>query len=178
MPRYLRYPDGTVYFFTLAAFERRTIFCQTDFLAALKTAIREVRQLYSFEIIAWVQLPDHLHCILRFPQSGTDFGKIWSMIKCRTTQSCPQYHLTAHVLSVSKNRRHERGIWQRRFYEHMIRNDNDLQNHMDYIHYNPVKHGWAQRAADWPHSTFHRYVRAGVYPEDWGGCVVLGHIDD
>jgi putative transposase len=73
--------------------------------------------------------------------------------------------------SVSKTARRERGIWQRRYWEHAIRDDADLERHVDYIHFNPVKHGHVSQVCDWPHSSFHRYVTRGVLPRDWGGCV-------
>lgn len=167
MPNYIRNFDGKVYAFTLLAFERRKIFCEADFLQALKHSISEVRQTYPFAIIAWVQLPDHLHCILQF-DTDNDFSRIWGLIKRKTTQKCPQYHLPLEKLSLSKVERNEKGIWHRRFYEHLIRNEQDLTNHLNYIHYNPVKHGWVNNVIDWQYSSFHRYVQQGFYPADWG----------
>lgn len=176
MPNYLRYHMGTMYFFTLVAHERRDIFCQEDFLSAFKNAIKEVRQTHPFQVIAWVQLPDHLHCILQF-EEDTDFGKIWGMIKRLTTKACPQYHLPIEQLSYSKVSRNEKGLWQRRFYEHMIRNEQDLIQHLHYIHYNPVKHGLVANVKDWQFSTFHRYVLDGFYDIDWGRDTTI-NIDD
>ncbi len=77
-------------------------------------------------------------------------------------------------MNVSKLKHRETTIWQRRFWEHLIRDDEDYRMHMDYIHYNPVKHGLVNRVKDWPHSTFHRYVRKGIYSEDWGGGMIPG----
>ncbi len=167
MPNYIRNFDGKVYAFTLLAFERRKIFCQTDFLFALKQSIIEVRQTYPFTIVAWVQMPDHLHCILQFEQKDNDFSRIWGLIKRKTTQRCPQYHLSMYDLSISKVKRNEKGIWHRRFYEHLIRDEQDLTNHLNYIHFNPVKHGLVKNVADWQYSSFHRYVKMGFYPSDW-----------
>ncbi|SSY70394.1 Transposase and inactivated derivatives [Alysiella crassa] len=167
-----------MYFFTLVAFERRNIFCKPDFLSAFKTSIQEVRKQYPFKIIAWVQLPDHLHCILNFEQENHDFSKIWSIIKRKTTKLCPQYHLRDDDLSLSKVLRNEKGIFQRRFYEHLIRNEQDLYNHLNYMHFNPVKHNLVEKTKDWQYSTFHRYVKNGFYDENWGENMDLPHIED
>ncbi|MBE0444093.1 REP-associated tyrosine transposase [Psychrobacter sp. FME5] len=169
MPRYIRsYTKGATYFFTLVSYNRRRILCEDDFLQAFKKSIKQVQQQYSFEIIAWVQLPDHLHCIWRLPENDADYSMRWSQIKRLTTQACPQYHLPINELSPSKVKRHERGIWQRRFYEHEIKNEADFIRHIDYLHYNPVKHGLVKKVVDWPYSSFHRYVRQGDYLADWG----------
>lgn len=160
-------------FFTVVAFERRNIFCEPDFLSAFKQSIKEVQAQYPFDILAWVQLPDHLHCIWRLPEHDNYYGKRWSIIKRLTTKACPHYHLNFDELTYSKVVRNEKGIWQRRFYEHQIRDDEDFKRHMDYIHYNPVKHGLVTNPKDWQHSSFHRYLKQGVYPEDWGGSTVF-----
>ena len=170
MSQYIRsYTKGATYFFTLVSYNRRKILCEDDFLQAFKKSIKQVQQQYPFEIIAWVQLPDHLHCIWKMPENDVNYSMRWSQIKRLTTQACPQYHLTKDELSYSKIKRHERGIWQRRFFEHQIKDEADFVRHMDYLHYNPVKHGLAERPLDWPHSSFHRYVNQGYYAEDWGG---------
>ena len=180
MSSYLRDYSGTIYFFTLVAFERRAIFCQDDFLIALRHVVDEVRQSKPFKVVAWVQLPDHLHCILEFDTPNAEYSKIWGMIKRKTTQACPQYHLSFEQLSVSKVLRNEQAIWQRRFYEHLIRDENDLIQHFNYIHYNPVKHGLVRSVKDWRYSTFHRHVRNGFYDENWGSGMdlsSLNHLD-
>lgn len=169
MPQYIRgYTPNGIYFFTVVAHERRSIFCEVDFLTAFKSSVHQVKNRYPFEIIAWVQLPDHLHCMWQIPMDDTDYSRRWSMIKRLTTQACPQYHLASQELSRSKVGRNERGIWQRRFFEHQIRNEIDFINHMNYLHYNPVKHGLVAQVKDWPYSSFHRYVDRGDYCIDWG----------
>ena len=173
MPNYIRAnAKGGTYFFTLATYQRRQILCDKPIRNALRQAIITVRQQYPFQIHAWVLLPDHLHCIWTLPENDADFSQRWSMIKRLSTQNCPAYHLAPNQLSPSKQSRHEKGIWQRRFYEHQIRDEQNFRQHMDYIHHNPVKHGWAASAKDWPYSSFHRYVTAGVYPLDWGGNTI------
>ena len=173
MPRYIRsYTKGATYFFTLVAYDRRPIFCEKDFLKAFKESIKQVQQQYPFEIIAWVQLPDHLHCIWKMPLDDTNYSQCWSRIKRLTTQACPQYHLPIQKLKQSEIKRNEKGIWQRRFYEHQINSEEDFINHMDYIHYNPVKHGFATKAVDWQYSSFHRYIENGIYPVDWGTDII------
>ncbi len=145
--------------------------CNHDLLLVFKQSIKKVQQQYPFEIVAWVQLPDHLHCIWKMPDDDANFGMRWSQIKRLTTQACPQYQLQSHELSHSKVSRNERGIWQRRFFEHCIRDEQDLMNHMDYLHYNPVKHGLVAKVADWQYSSFHRLVAKGIYPVDWGNDI-------
>lgn len=113
-------------------------------------------------------LPDHLHCIWQLPENDANFGKRWGMIKSKTTKACQDYHLASNELSDSKNANFERGIWQRRFFEHSIRNEQDYRNHLNYIHYNPVKHGLVHQVKDWQYSTFHRFVADGFYEPDWG----------
>ena len=169
MPQYIRsYTEGAAYFFTLVSYNRRQILCNEDFLQALRNSIKLIQQQYPFEIIAWVQLPDHLHCIWQMPENDAGYSMRWSQIKRLTTQACPQYHLPTHELSHSKVSRNERGIWQRRFFEHQIKNEADFLKYMDYIHYNPLKHGLVKRAIDWPYSSFHRYLKVGNYSADWG----------
>ncbi|WLP94928.1 transposase [Psychrobacter sp. M13] len=173
MPQYIRsYTEGATYFFTLVSYNRRKILCNEDFLQALRNSIRQIQQQYPFEIIAWIQLPEHLHCIWQMPENDANYSMRWSQIKRLTTQACPQYHLTAHELSHSKVSRNERGIWQRRFSEHQINSEADFIKHMDYIHYNPVKHGLVKRVIDWQYSSFHRYVKAGVYSANWGDNLI------
>ncbi len=169
MSKYIRsYTQGATYFFTLVAYERRNIFCQKDFLTAFRTSIKQVQANYPFRIIAWVQLPDHLHCIWEINDEKINYSQCWAKIKRDTTRLCPQYHLPMRELSYSKVNRNEKGIFQRRFFEHQIRNDEDFENHVDYLHYNPVKHGLVTNVKDWQYSTFHRFVKEGIYPLDWG----------
>lgn len=110
-----------------------------------------------------VVLPEHLHCIWRLPEGDDNYPMRWRLFKS---------HFSRHIakgenISDSRLRKNERGIWQRRYWEHQIRDDRDFQRHLDYIHYNPVKHGHVNKANDWPYSSFHRWVRLGVYTKDW-----------
>lgn len=169
MPNYRRnwVPGGT-YFFTVALLERKR-----DLLVAkidlLRESVRRVKRLYPFDIVAWVVLPDHLHCIWTLPEGDADYATRWRLIKLLFVKELP----TGERLSAVRRQRNERGIWHRRYWEHTIRNERDLENHVNYIHANPVKHGWAQKPADWPFSTFHQYVRLGLLPPDWMAKPVL-----
>jgi putative transposase len=167
MSRFRRANEGTTFFFTAVAYQRRPILCDAVIRTALRDAIRVVRVSQPFSIDGWVLLPDHLHCIWTLPSDDTDFSQRWSQIKHRVSYACGhRYRMRG---SDAQARRGEASIWQRRFWEHRIRDDIDMRRHLDYIHFNPVKHGYAKIAAAWPYSTFGRYVNAGVYPADWGG---------
>jgi len=111
---------------------------------------------------AAIVLPDHLHCIWTLPDGDGDFSTQWHGIKCRFSRAIPG----GERLSSRRLSKGERGIWQRRFWEHAIRDETDLARHVNYIHYNPVKHGHVRCVADWPYSSFRRYVAAGIYPID------------
>lgn len=164
MSRYIRahIPDGT-FFFTVALLERRRRLL-TENIQALRDAFALVKAQRPFTIDAAVILPDHLHCIWTLPEGDADFPGRWHTIKSKFSRSLPK----EETLSARRVVKGERGIWQRRFWEHTIRDDEDLARHMDYIHYNPVKHGHARRVCDWPYSTFHHLVQQGMYAPDWG----------
>lgn len=149
MPNYRRaaVPGGT-YFFTVVAYNRRPILCRDDVREALRAAIEDVRRSQPFTIDAWV--------LLR------------ARIKRRVSVQCGHLHSGSYGTGSSRQMRRERPIWQRRYWEHQIRNDEDLARHVDYIHWNPVKHGHVTRACEWPFSTFHRFVSRGLYPQEWG----------
>jgi len=117
---------------------------------------------------AWVLLPDHFHCIWTLPAGDADYSTRWNIIKAGFSSCMKDTLQQPERLSASRTRRRALGIWQRRFWEHVIRDEDDRRRHLDYIHYNPVKHGLAERAADWPCSSFHRLVASGRYPRDWG----------
>jgi len=159
---------GACYFFTVVTFRRRDFLTDDDCRIWLRNAVIETRKPYPFTINAWVLLPDHLHCIWTLPENDNDFSVRWNGIKRRFTQSAKHRLHKAEWINASKQKHREGTIWQRRFWEHQIRDDNDYQRHMDYIHYNPVKHGLVQKVKDWPYSTFHRYLKQGVYPGNWG----------
>ncbi len=156
-----------MYFFTVNTRQRLPVLTEAPVRDALREAIRQTRLTAPFEIDAWVLLPDHLHCIWTLPQGDADFSMRWSKIKRYVSQQCGETFDFGN-LSASRTKRHELGLWQRRFWEHQIRDEADFARHADYIHWNPVKHGLVARAVDWPYSTFHRFVYDGVYAPDWG----------
>jgi len=168
MPDYRRHriPGGT-YFFTANLLERRSDLL-IRYIALLRTAVRTVRHAHPFHIDAWVVLPDHLHCIWTLPPGDADYSGRWRAIKIRFAKAIPATEYRSHV----RRAKGERGIWQRRFWEHTIRDEDDYATHMNYVHINPLKHNLVTQVADWPYSTFHRYVALGLYPEDWAGKVV------
>jgi len=165
MPDYrrLRVPGGT-YFFTVNLLDRSSKLL-TLRIDALRDAVRATRAARPFHIDAWVVLPDHLHSLWTLPPGDDDFSNRWKAIKIRFVQSLPP----VEARSGAHARRGERGIWQRRFWEHVIRDESDYARHLDYIHFNPVKHGCSETVRGWRYSTFHRWVAAGMYPPDWGG---------
>lgn len=169
MPDYLRVRTGSVFFFTLVSYQRRPILCHPTIRNALRRAIEDVRQTRPFAIDGWVLMPDHLHCIWTLPEGDTDYSMRWSIIKRSVSRFARDVALDSAMRNPSAQKRRESTIWQRRFWDHVIRDDRDFERHLDYIHFNPVRHGYVTRAVDWPHSTMHRYVKAGVYPRDWGG---------
>ena len=171
MPEYRRANiPGATYFFTVTTHRRQALLTDPRCREALRTAINKVRLEMPFDIVAWVLMPDHLHAVWQLPQNDKDFSLRWSLIKQHVTRECESW-LPRRSLSPSRERRGEGSLWQRRFWEHLIRDETDFSRHLDYIHYNPVKHGYVTSVADWPYSTFHRYVKEGVYPEDWSGIV-------
>lgn len=169
MPNYLRTRTGSTFFFTLVSFDRRPTLCSDPIRRALRMAIDKLRPSRPFSIDGWVLLPDHLHCIWTLPEGDVDFSTRWSLIKRSVSHFAVEMALDPDVREASACKRRESTIWRRRFWEHLIRDELDLERHLDYIHFNPVRHGFVERAVDWPYSTMHRYVRAGVYPADWAG---------
>lgn len=163
MPHYIRarIPGGT-YFFTVALLERRQRLL-TGHIDSLRAAFRSVQAERPFHIDAIVILPDHLHCLWTLPEGDADYSTRWRLIKSAFARSLPP----DEYRSARRQETGERGIWQRRFWEHAIRSPADYDAHFHYIHYNPVKHGWVRHAVDWPHSSFHRYVQSGVYEPHW-----------
>lgn len=171
MPEYRRSNvAGGTYFFTLVTHQRKPLLLHPPVRAALREAIEYVRANRPFTVEAWVLLPDHLHCIWTLPAGDAGFSKRWGVIKQRVSSRCRAQSIVADDLSASKQHRREAGLWQRRYWEHLIRDEHDYRRHMDYIHWNPVKHGLVKQASEWPYSTFHRHVRDGLYPADWGSA--------
>lgn len=155
---------GGSFFFTVNLAERH-LRLLTDHIDELRTAFRETRRHHPFTIDAMVVLPDHLHTIWTLPEGDADFATRWRLIKSAFSRTLA----AGERISKSRAAKGERGIWQRRCWEHTIRDDNDFARHVDYIHINPVKHRLVARVVDWPYSSFHRMVKLGVYPGDWAG---------
>lgn len=160
--RRLRVPGGT-YFFTVTLLDRAGDLLVRH-VGVLRAAVRRTRERAPFHIDAWVVLPEHLHCIWTLPEADSDFSGRWRAIKKDFSKALP----ADEPRSATRLARHERGIWQRRFWEHAIRDADDYARHMDYVHFNPVKHGLVSHPAAWPYSSLHKCVRMGLYPADWG----------
>lgn len=170
MSRYRRSNvTGATYFFTVTAYKRNLILTHEAVRVAMRGAIEQVRKKHPFTIDAWVLLPDHLHAIWTLPPDDSEFGKRWGIIKSHVSRCCAHLIESCEPRSASRIKRREIDFWQRRFWEHQIRDELDFERHIDYIHYNPVKHNLVTHAKDWPYSTLHRYVRSGVCAENWGG---------
>lgn len=166
MPNYRRawHPGGT-FFFTVNLLQRHGNDLLVRHVALLRNVVRSVRSRHPFKIHGWVVLPDHMHCVIELPPNDSNFATRWRLIKMEFSKTLPK----TERLSEARARRGERGIWQRRYWEHLIRDEADFRAHMDYVHINPVKHGLVACVAEWPHSTFHRLSEVGIYPPDWAG---------
>jgi putative transposase len=168
MRRYIRADTpGATYFFTLTLQDRHARFLVTH-IEDLRAALSRVKQGRPFRIDAMVVLPDHLHALWALAPDDADFSTRWMLVKQGFTKRLHASGALDASGAARRGRRGELGLWQRRFWEHQIRDARDFANHVDYIHFNPVKHGLAQKAGDWPHSSFHRAVRQGVLGPDWG----------
>lgn len=153
---------GGTYFFTVNLADRSSSLL-IDRVVQLRHVVRVVKARHPFEIVAWVVLPDHLHAIWTLPADDADFSTRWVLIKAGFSRGM----ITDENIRASRMRKGERGLWQRRFWEHQIRDENDLARHVDYVHINPVKHGHAGKASQWPWSSIHRYIRRGILTPDW-----------
>jgi len=167
MPRYQRahVPGGT-FFFTVAIADRTDDLLVRE-VDRLRQAYRSVTERYPFETLAICILPDHLHAMWSLPEGDADFSSRWSLIKAGFSRGLT----SPGAKSARQLSKREKGLWQRRYWEHAIRDERDYVRHLDYIHFNPVKHGLVSRVCDWPHSSFHQYVARGELPQDWGGDV-------
>ncbi len=161
MPNYRRYRvPGGCYFFTVNLLERFPNDILTRHVDLLRNVVRDVRQRWPFVIDGRVVMPDHLHCIWTLPAGDSDFTNRWRLIKAGFARQLPKIERRSRIRTM----RGERGVWQRRFWEHAIRDEQDYRSHMDYLHYNPVKHGYVQTVMDWPYSSFARCAERGLYP--------------
>lgn len=159
---------GASYFFTVVTHDRKRIFDNENNIQILRNAFRREKQRRPFDVEAIVILPDHLHCLWTLPENDSDYSSRWREIKKHVTKE----------LSVTRNHRNEGEIWQRRFWEHSIRDDEDWRNHMDYIHYNPVKHGYVTSPTDWRWSSFSKWIHRGAYDANWGSHSSPKHIEN
>ncbi|MEN6424466.1 MAG: transposase [Phycisphaerales bacterium] len=165
MPNYRRtLLAGGTFFFTLVTQRRRRLFSDDAACRLLGEAVRTVQAQQPFEMIAVVLLPDHLHCVWTLPEDDDDYSSRWALIKRCFAESWLDAGGREARIPDARRQRHERGVWQKRFWEHRIRNQTDLARH---IHYNPVKHGLVRCPHAWPHSSFHRWVERGYYKPDW-----------
>jgi len=158
---------GGTYFFTVVTFNRLEILTQPENVTLLRRAFKYVMENHPFTIDAMVVLPEHLHCMWTLPRGDDDFPTRWRLIKSYFTRNVNAKY--RHVAFESRTRKQEQAIWQRRYWEHLIRDEEDFIRHVEYIHYNPVKHGLVDVPGNWAYSSLHRYVRQGKYPIDWGG---------
>jgi len=156
------YQPGARYFFTVVTANRKPLLIEN--IDRLRAAFKTCKERHPFEIEAMVVLPDHLHTIWRLPEDDADFSKRWMVIKRYFSSGLPR-----QAASLSKINKREKGVWQRRFWEHCIRNEDDWRRHMDYIHFNPVKHGYVESPADWQYSSFQKAVEQGWYEP----CVLI-----
>ena len=170
MSNYMRvkFPGG-LYFFTLVTFERRKFLTSEPSRRLLRQVWKDVREKYPFTVEAICVLPDHLHCIWRLPVGDCDYPKRWKLIKGMFTRRYLKAGGQEGTRNLSRRGKREAAVWQRRYWEHTIRNDIDFARHVDYIHFNPVKHGYVSTPVDWHWSSYHRYLKLGYYSED-GGC--------
>ncbi len=168
MPEYRRsfLPGGT-FFFTIVTYHRKSILTSQKAREILHSAMEDVNRRYPFSMDAICLLPDHIHCIWTLPEGDTNYSIRWGEIKKQFTKSYHQLFGNEGNNTASRLARGEATIWQRRFWEHTIRDEDDLNQHLDYIHYNPVKHGLVETMDDWQWSSFHRYVKMGYYGEAW-----------
>ncbi len=165
MSQYRRnYIAGGTYFFTVNILQRHQSLL-TDHVEILRKSVSKVKCKRPFEIVAWVVLPDHIHAMWTLPEDDSDYSSRWREIKKAFTKQLPK----VESLSATRLKNGERGIWQRRFWEHTITSKLDYQNHINYIYLNPLKHGLVNQVKDWPYSSFHRDVARGLYDIDWCG---------
>jgi putative transposase len=166
---------GATYFFTVVTHERKRVLCLDENPRLLGHALETVKAKYPMIVDAIVLLPDHLHCLWTLPPGDSDYSKRWMLIKSHFTRVCHDPFESRQISSRIAKR--ERYIWQRRFWEHQIRDDMDFMRHVEYIHYNPVKHGWTAAPSEWKYTSFHRYVKEGKYAVDWGANEVVSFDD-
>ncbi|NET26042.1 MAG: transposase [Okeania sp. SIO1I7] len=162
---------GATYFFTVVTYNRQKILCEPENIDLLRKAFRYVMQKHSFKIDAIVILPDHIHSLWTLPENDANFSTRWRLIKSYFSRQCDSQY--QGKISTSRQNKGEKAVWQRRFWEHQIQSDRDFANHVEYIHYNPVHHRLVTAPSYWEYSSFHRYVKAGIYDQMWGSSEKL-----
>jgi putative transposase len=173
MPNYIRLRvDGGTYFFTVVTYQRQPILTNETSRRILREAWKETERRFPFETVAVCLLPDHIHCIWKLPAGDADYSVRWKVLKALFTRAYLNELGAGKRRNIIETKRREAAIWQRRFWEHVIKDEYDLDTHLDYIHYNPVKHGFVDRPIDWSWSSFRRFVNQGVYDEDWEGGAI------
>ncbi len=169
MPEYRRIKqEGGIYFFTLVTYKRQRLFDSSNVRTLLLTTIEDVKDYHPFEMIAYCVLPDHIHLIWQMPENDADYSMRIRLIKRRFSKRFIPLFGERVERSESQIKRREVPIWQRRFWEHLINDEDDLERHIEYIHFNPVKHGLVQQAANWDCSSFNEFVEKGIYDRNWG----------
>ncbi len=157
---------GATFFFTVVTHRRENILCVKNNARLVKEAFDHIKVKHPFAMDTFVLLPDHIHCVWTLPENDNDFSMRWRLIKSYFSKRVENKNEC--FKSPSRASKGEHGIWQRRFWEHLIRDDDDFNKHVEYIHYNPVKHGLVKSPKDWPYSSFHRYISQGIYNSEWG----------
>jgi putative transposase len=169
--RYRRaFTPGGSFFFTVVTERRRPLLASADAVAVLREAFRRVQSQRPFKIDAIVILPDHLHCIWTLPPDDADFSTRWRLIKTWFTKHCDP--ALCGEVSAARSSKRQQAVWQHRYWEHQLHDETDFIRHVEYIHYNPVKHGFASSPLEWPYSSFRRFVNDGIYGADWGRGVM------
>ena len=163
---------GGTYFFTVNLAERKNTLL-IDHFDKLRTAFNKTKKQHPFCLDALVILPEHLHTLWTLPPNDNDFAKRWMLIKSNFSRQLPK----TERINQSRQTKGERGIWQRRYWEHLIRDEIDYQTHVDYIHNNPVKHGYVENPTDWKYSTIHQHIEQGKTEPNWAACSNVGKLE-
>ena len=175
MPKFHRnYVPGGTYFFTAATYGREPIFASETARRLLGQVMRECNERYPFATDAIVLLPDHMHIIWRLPSGDDDYSRRWAWLKRRFTKQWLAEGAPERRTTTAQRQQRRKGVWQPRYWEHTISDEDDYEQHVNYVHYNPVKHGYVACPHEWPYSSFHRYVRQGHFVREWccGGSEV------
>jgi len=163
--------SGASYFFTLVTEKRQQLFLDDINVNLLRQAFRHVMKKRPFVIDAAVILPEHLHCIWTLPANDADFSTRWRLIKTWFTKHCDEKY--KNIPNQARIKKQQQAIWQHRYWEHYLRDQTDFEHHVNYIHYNPVKHGYVKCPSDWRYSSIHRYIRQDVLDKDWGASDIV-----